>query len=161
MPSETAGVMTGFLLLILTISSPLVGWLGDRLGHRLIFTLGVLAIGLSAFIAMLAPDLSWMYLAFGLAGFANAANFTTILAMTLEFGSEIERPLYVGLSNTLTAPILLAAPLIGGFLVDAFNFEIMFLTAFTAAIIAVLLLQFAVKDPRRLRAALPSVGAGN
>ncbi len=48
----TAGVMTGVLMLTQTVANPIVGWLGDRTSHRLIFALGAVLAGGSALLAL-------------------------------------------------------------------------------------------------------------
>jgi MFS family permease len=47
-------------------------WLGDRLGHRSMFVIGALMMAGSTAMALFATDVSWFYIAFGLAGAANA-----------------------------------------------------------------------------------------
>ncbi len=67
----TAGVMTGVLMLAQTVANPLVGWLGDRSSHRVIFAFGALLAGGSAALALVAPTLDWFYVVFALAGFGR------------------------------------------------------------------------------------------
>ncbi|MBZ0298029.1 MAG: MFS transporter [Anaerolineae bacterium] len=156
MNEQTAGVMTGVLLLGVTIANPLIGWMGDRYGHRRMLTLGSIVMTLSVAVAIFASDVSWFYVVFGLAGFAQAVLWTTTMAMTVEFGEEDERPYYIGLANTLTAPTTILSPILGGWLVDALGFHSMFTVAVVAGVLAVVVLQTTVLDPRRLRPAVPT-----
>ncbi|MEO8394114.1 MAG: MFS transporter, partial [Chloroflexota bacterium] len=144
----TAGIMTGVLLLGQSISNPLLGWLGDRTSHRLMFALGILLAGAGAAVALFAPSLTWFYLVFALAGFANASLWTTAMAMSVEFGEEEERPYYIGLANTLIAPATILAPLLGGALADAVSYQATFAVATISAAVTVLLVT-AMRDPRR------------
>jgi MFS family permease len=74
-------------------------------------------------------------------------GFWTIgIAMSLEFGTEEEKPTYVGLSNTLIAPSTILSPLIGGWLADISSFSVTFLTAAVFSIICVIIMQIFVKD---------------
>jgi hypothetical protein len=41
------------------------------------------------------------------------------MTMTVDFSSEDERPFYIGLAQTLTAPATIIAPLIGGWIADS------------------------------------------
>jgi MFS family permease len=118
MSAEVAGVMTGVLLFAQTVANPILGWAGDRFGHRLVYAFGVLLAALSAALAIIAPDVSWFYLIFALSGVTAVVLWTTSMSLTLDFGTESERPAYIGLANTLTAPVSLAVALIGGFLAD-------------------------------------------
>lgn len=151
MDAGMAGMMASVLTLAQTFASPVVGRLGDKYGHRLMFTIGNLLMGGSILLAITAPSLSWFYLIFALAGAANSTSWTTILAITSEFGTDAERPFYIGLTNTLIAPATLAAPIIGGFLVDAYGFDAMFGVALIAGLLAVSVLLGLMHDPRKLK----------
>ena len=149
MDPGTAGIMTGVLLIGQLIASPLFGWLGDRYSHRWMFALGVLTAGAGAAIAIFAPSLGWFYLVFALAGVANAGLWPTIYALTLEFGTEAERPYYIGLANTLVSPATLLAPILGGALADAISYEAMFGVAAVSSLLTTLILVFVMREPRQ------------
>lgn len=152
MRPEIAGFMAGLMSVSQMIASPAVGWIGDRLGHRRVFAAGMFMMALSIFLALTAPTLEWFYLVFALAGFTNGVLWTSVLTLTVEFGSETERPYYIGLANTLIAPATLFAPIIGGALIDGFGFEATFGLALGAALLAVLVLMLLLRDPRSTRA---------
>jgi MFS family permease len=148
MDAGTAGVMTGVLMIAQTIANPVFGLLGDRYSHRLMFAVGILMAGASAAIAMAAPSLEWFYVVFALTGFAGAGMWTTAMALTVEFGSEADRPAYIGLANTLTAPATVIAPLVGGWMADAISYQVMFgVTAFCGLITAIIL--YFMPEPRK------------
>jgi len=149
MDPGTAGVMASVLLIGQLIASPLFGWIGDRYSHRLMFALGVFMAGAGAALALVAPSLGWFYVIFALAGIANAGVWTTIYALTLEFGSEAERPYYIGLANTLVSPATLFAPILGGWLADGVSYEAMFALAAVSSLITTLLLVFVMHEPRK------------
>ena len=73
--------------------------------------------------------MGWFYLVFGLAGIANVAVWTIAMAMTLEFGTESERPAYIGLANTLVAPTAFLIPLFGGWLADMAGYQTTFIAS--------------------------------
>ena len=151
MDAETAGFMTGLMLLVPMATGPLVGWMGDRWGHRRVYASGMLAMSLSIFVVLIAPDQAWFYLAFALAGFTNGVRWTNVLTMTVEFGDEMDRPYYIGLANTLIAPATLFAPIVGGALVDAVSFSTMFTVALIATLLTAFVLLVILYDPRALR----------
>jgi MFS family permease len=157
--AEAAGFMTGLMLLAQMATSPAVGWIGDRWGHRRVFAGGLLILGLSIFAIMSATDVLWFYLAFALAGIANGVLWTSVLTITVEFGTELERPYYIGLANTLIAPATLLAPIVGGALVDAISFQAMFTLAMGAALLTVVVLLVLIHDPRTRR--VPTVAPGD
>jgi MFS family permease len=141
MDEQIAGVLAGVMTLAHMGASPLLGWFGDHWGHRMLLMVSGLAIAASALLAILAPDISWFYVVFGLAGFFNAVLWTTIMAMTVEFGSERERPLYIGLSNTIVGPVTIFAPLIGGWLADTISFNATFLMSVMGGVLMILAVQ--------------------
>jgi len=142
-----AGVMTTSLLVAQALSNPLLGWLGDRFGHRYAVMIGVLAAMGSALFVLFASGAGSFYVAFALAGVANAALWTTVLAMTAEFGTLAERPYYIGLSNTLIAPATLIIPVIAGWLVEQVSFEAAFTFAAAGGLLALLVAFFRLQDP--------------
>jgi len=148
MDAQTAGFMTGVMLFANTAANPLLGWVGDTLSHRRVFIMGALLMGLASIIALAAPQLEWFYLVFAIGGLGNAVMWTTAMSFTVEFGTEEERPYYIGMSGTLTGPAALAAPIIGGWLVDAVNFQTMFILAAATAFLTAFVLQFLVREPR-------------
>jgi len=143
-----AGVLTGIYLLAATISNPVCGWLGDKYGHRRMFAFGALLAGTSAFIALMATSASWFIIVFILFGFSHGAQWTSSNALLLDFGSEKDRPFYVGLGNTLVAPVTLLTPLIGGWLSDAVSFEATFLCASAAGVLTAIIAFFVMREPK-------------
>jgi MFS family permease len=148
MSEVVVGVMTGVLMGVQIVANPIMGWLGDHYGHRMVMAIGLLAASLSGLLAWFAPHPGWFYLVFFLAGIANVAVWTIGLAMVLEFGSESERPAYIGLSNTLIAPATIIAPLIGGLLAQRTGYPAAFIASALGGIIAALMLYRQVQDPR-------------
>ncbi len=148
MSELTVGVMTSVLLITQTIANPLLGWLADRWGRRNVLELGAAAGALSALLAWGAGDTLVFVLIFILAGIANTVFWTIGMAFTLSYGTEEERPTYVGLANTLIAPSSIIAPLIGGALADSAGYSATFATATIASVISIVILHFFVHDPR-------------
>jgi len=143
------GFLTGLLLFTEVFMNPFLGWLGDRRGHLLTLQIGIVATIASVLLAMGAQGVAWFFPIFILAGIANVAAWTVPLSMTLEFGSESQRPAYIGLSNTLVAPATFIAPILAGLLIDNVSYELAFLLSGAAGILTLLVLLIGVKDPRR------------
>ena len=152
MTPEFASVMTSVLLVSQTLGSTVMGWAGDRWGHRRVLIFGNLATVTSITIALAAPDASWFYLVFALTGIVNATQWSTIMTITVQFGSVAERPIYIGLANTLIAPVTVFAPIIGGWLVDGVSFELTFGIFALAGLLSMVVYLVAVRDPRHVGA---------
>jgi len=147
MTPEVAGVLTGIFGLTQTITAPIAGSLGDRFGHRVVLMFGNMIMALSAALAVWAPELNWFYLVFALAGVVNGVQWTSIIAITVEFGDDTDRPFYIGLSNTLTAPVTLLGPVLGGWLADTVGFGATFSVSVVGGVLATVVLLIFMHDP--------------
>jgi MFS family permease len=144
---STAGLMAGVFSVVQIAANPLMGWIGDRWGHRTSMEIGLISAIASAFLAWFAPSPGWFYLVFGLAGMANVALWTIVIAMTLRFGSPRDRPTYIGLANSLVAPATFLAPVIGGWLADRYGFEVTFLVTGFGGLLALGAFHWFVREP--------------
>ncbi|MEW5871418.1 MAG: MFS transporter [Chloroflexota bacterium] len=156
MSKAEAGVMTSVLFGTQIIANPLMGWLGDRWSHLKLLEVGALAAMGSALLAWWAPSAGWFYPVVILAGIASVAIWTIGMAITLEFGSEAERPTYIGMANTLAAPANILAPFLGGWLADAAGYPATFLASAVASLVTLAAFHFLIQDPRKLKARHPS-----
>ena len=153
MDAITAGYLTAALTITQTFANAGMGWLGDRIGHRILLIFGAVCAVISAIMAWYAISVAWLYPAFIFSGFANVSIWTISIAFTVDFGNESERPTYIGLSNTLITPATILAPIIGGVFVDSFGFEPTFIFSAIIAAMTALILIFIVKDPRKNKTA--------
>jgi MFS family permease len=149
MDEVTAGYLTATLTISQAIANAGMGWLGDRVGHRLMLILGAAGATLSSFLAWMAPSLAWFFPIFILSGFANVSIWTNGMTMTVDFSGEAERPFYIGLAQTLTAPATIIAPLLGGWIADTQGFISTFALSTLLSIVMMTILVFLVKEPRR------------
>ena len=148
MTDAAAAVLVVFLLIGQVVLGPLMGRLGDRWSHRGVMSIGGLGAALSAVLAWKAPSASWFYPVFLLEAVAIVAIWTVPLAMSVSFAAhEKERPLYVGLANTIPAPAAIIAPVIGGWLADASGFGTTFIVSAIAGLAMTCALWFFVKEP--------------
>ena len=148
MSDLTAGFLTAALMITSTVANAVMGWLGDRFGHRAMLIIGSVAVTLSSLMAWGAPSIGWLYPVFILSGLANVAYWTIGMAITVEFGSEETRPTYIGLSNTLVAPFTIIAPLIGGWIAETAGFQTTFMVSAVGGLVVAALLFWLVRDPR-------------
>jgi MFS family permease len=71
------------------------------------------------------------------------------MTMTVDFSGEEERPFYIGLAQTLTAPATIVAPLIGGWIADTQGFVLTFELSTVLSVVMISILIFLVKEPRK------------
>lgn len=148
MDAITAGYMTAALTISQTIANASMGWLSDRVGHKKMLVLGMISVALSSLLAWAAPSLHWFYLVFIISAVANVAYWTIGMVLVVEFGTEAERPIYIGMSNTLVAPFTILAPILGGWIADVFGYQTTFLLSALGGIIVTLMMIFLVQNPR-------------
>jgi MFS family permease len=150
MSDAAAGIMVAILLIGQVVLGPLMGRWGDRWSHRGVMSLGALGAALSALLAWQAASSSWFYAIFILEAIATVAIWTIPIALSVSFAkSDDERPLYIGLSNTLCAPVTILAPVIGGWLADAASFSLTFIISAICGLLMTAALWFVMKDPTK------------
>ncbi len=151
-----AGLLTGAYMFFSILSSLVMGRLADYWSPRAVMAIGGLAASASAMIALIAPSAHWFYASFLLTSVAIVAIWTIPLPLTVRFGNELERPYYIGLSSTLTAPATILAPVLGGWLADTVGFQATFIVSIACGMLMAAMLTFVIKDPPRENAAVPS-----
>lgn len=149
MDAITAGFLTATLTITQTVANAGMGWMGDKVGHRAMLIFGGAAATLSSFLAWGAPSLAWFFPIFILSGFANVSIWTNSMSMTVDFSGEAERPFYIGLAQTLTAPATIIAPLLGGWIADTRGFTLTFAFSMILSIVMMAILIFIIKEPRK------------
>jgi len=130
------------------VGSGIWGNLGDKEGYKRVieFCNFISIIGL---FSMLFVNSVWgLFIVFGILSFAHSGEIIADQNFAMEFGSEEDRPTYIGMSKTLTGPFFLLAPIISGSLIQFGGYTSMFLVALVLAIFAFVIIRFLVKDPR-------------
>lgn len=149
MDEVTAGFLTATLTIAQTVANAGMGWLGDKIGHRAMLIVGAAAATLSSFLAWIAPSLAWFFPIFVLSGFANVSIWTNGMTMATTFSDEKERPFYIGLAQTLTAPATMIAPLLGGWIADTQGFVVTFALSAMLSVVMMGILVFIIKEPHK------------
>lgn len=142
------GALTGVLIGCQALLNPLWGVIGDRYGHKAVLVGGALALAAGALLAGVAPGWPWLVAAFVFLGAFLAADTTSLLTIIPEFCADADRPTYIGLTNTLLAPVSALAPLLGGWLVALLGYTPMFVLAALLAALGAALLIVGVREPR-------------
>ena len=163
------GLLTAVLVGTQAVLNPLCGLLADRVGHKTVLAgaaffvavapLSALVIGRAAGAGEAAGAAISPYavgtvpiglvITFVFLGTFLAADHTSSLPIILEFSAPEDRPTYIGLTNTLLAPILIGAPVLGGWLAGALGYRALFNVALVVGVMALVLMVFWVREPRR------------
>ncbi len=124
------------------------GLIGDRCGHKLVLTGAAFAMALAALIALVSASQEWLLVTFVLMGAYLAADQVSALNIILEFCEPEDRPTYIGLTNTLLAPVLILSPIIGGWLATVAGYNGLFIATLIFSVIGGLMMAFWVREPR-------------
>ncbi|MFN8499300.1 MAG: MFS transporter [Anaerolineae bacterium] len=143
-----AGTLTLVMMLVETAAYPTFGLLGDHMGHRRTMQVAAVASGLTALFALLAPSADWYLAVYVMLGLSIAATMVSNLSAIYDFCKPEEVPTYVGLTASLVAIPSFVAPVLGGVIASAANYETVFAVAvlFSAASLAMLV--WGVREPR-------------
>jgi MFS family permease len=143
------GVLTSVLMISSFVMNIFLGWLADRWTKQGVLEIGALAMILGGGIAWLAPSPGWFYLVNILASISITCTWTIMMATALMFGSDDERPLYVGMSTTLAVPATIIAPLFAGLLANQYGYPITFAISAVFGCAALIVFRYFVQVPQR------------
>lgn len=145
----TIGLLTATLVASQAVMSLVWGVVGDRMGHKVVLTGAAFLLALAALNTLLAPSQSWLILSFAFLGASTSGDAVSGLNIILEFAAPEDRPTYIGLTNTLLAPTIVLAPILGGWLATIAGFPALLSMAAAIAAVGGLLLALWVREPRR------------
>jgi MFS family permease len=146
-PAEMIGLFVSAGMAGTLLCGALLGPLGDHRGRIQVIRVVMLLRVLCPVLALLAPSLAGLHrllapgaflLVYVAMGMANGAWLVGFMNYLLEVAPPGERTLYVGLANTLGG-LLLGAPLLAGWLVKAFSYEVLFVLVLALASLGLLL----------------------
>ncbi|MFH2040218.1 MAG: MFS transporter [Chloroflexota bacterium] len=150
LPLFHSAIFTFVMLVAEIIGYGIWGSYGDNHGYRIILEFSNIFLIIGLLILLILNTFWGLYIAFGMISFSHAGEFIADQNIAMEFGSENDRPTYIGMSKTLTGPFLLIAPVIGGALVNLWGYQSMFLISLVISIIAYGTIRFLVVEPRFL-----------
>lgn len=144
-----AATLTVFALVSQSLGALILGRIADRKGHKW-FTevatlLGLLAVG----IIFLAQNRYWMYPVFFFMNMSNACLRVASMSITMEFCEPERIPTVTAIAHTALAIPLLLAPIIGGWIIDAFSYRTLFVVAALCYCAGYFTMRFRVIDPRK------------
>lgn len=119
------------------------GTLGDKIGHRRMFVIGLWIFGIASLTAALAPGAWELVAARAFLGLGASIMMPATLALIrLTFEDEIERNTAIGIWGSIAVVGAAAGPTVGGFLLEHFWWGSVFLVNVPIVIIALILTAF-------------------
>jgi Na+/melibiose symporter-like transporter len=107
LPESAAGMFTMVSMAGMVIANLVFGHLADRYGHKLNLLLLLGSSLLSNLVVLLAGDVVMYAVAFVLMSFTISLQGISRLPFVAELCSEADRPVYIAIVNTVTAPLIL------------------------------------------------------
>lgn len=150
---QLSGAMVGGLTAVLVgsqaVMNPLLGIVGDRHGHKLVLVLSSFLTGAACLVALLAPFQEALWAVFFIYGAAVAGDSVSGFSIIVEFCPPEDRPTYIGLTNTLLAPIRSLAPILGGWLAAQMGYSPLFIAAAGFSMLGAVMLALWLREPRK------------
>jgi EmrB/QacA subfamily drug resistance transporter len=135
------------------------GSLGDLLGRRFIFEVGVAGFGLFSLLCAAAPTVGLLCAARALQGAAGALLVPGTLALIMETFQQEERSAAIGSWTAWTGIATVVGPLIGGSLVQAASWRWIFVINLPLVLLTLGLIRATPSSSRRGHGSLDWVGA--
>jgi EmrB/QacA subfamily drug resistance transporter len=131
------------------------GSLGDRLGRRRVFSLGLGLFTFASFLCGIAHDPTLLNLARGLQGIGGAAMFATSLALIGQEFHGKDRATAFGVWGATVGGAVAIGPLVGGVITEHLGWEWIFFVNIPIGLVAVALTEIrlanvAAQDPQRI-----------
>ncbi len=126
--ASVAGTFIGVQTAAGILSNLFWGRFNDTYGSRQVIRLATAANVLIPLVALTARGTAWFYVVFALIGFYMVGSTIGYSNYMLDLAPDKERPRFVSLRGSLTAPVALY-PLLGGALMDVLSFRAVLLVA--------------------------------
>ncbi|HTR80363.1 MAG TPA: MFS transporter [Bacteroidota bacterium] len=153
-----AGTFTVIVMAALAAGNFVFGYLADSFGHKVNLMILAASSAMASAVAMTAGNILIYGLTFVFMAWTTGLQVISRLSFVAELCSEADRPTYVALTNTVTAPTI-AVGILFGWIARAFGFEAMFSAAILCGVCGVLWYHFCVTDPRHAMESSP-LGSG-
>ena len=144
------GAIMGMMLSVFSITqllaSPIMGYLSDKLGRKMMIVLGMLLFAISEFIFGFANDKYIFYLSRGLGGVAAALLMPAVTAFVADMTTVEQRPKAMGYVSAAISGGFIIGPGIGGVLASL-GHRVPFFVAGMIAIVGCLLTQSILIEP--------------
>jgi EmrB/QacA subfamily drug resistance transporter len=134
----------------LTLASVLLtaGTLADRLGRRLVYSIGLVLFALASLLCALSQSALWLILARAAQGIGGAIMFATALALLAQEFHGRERGTAFGIWGATIAASAAVGPLLGGALTQAFGWASIFYINVPIGLVAAVLAMTKLRESR-------------
>ncbi|MBI5474468.1 MAG: MFS transporter [Ignavibacteriae bacterium] len=153
---SVVGTFTLAIVAIQVGSSLGIGYLADRHGNKLTLIIAASALFCANLCALFSPSLEWFTLVYIFLGVNLGTELLARYNISIEYGPPQQRATYVGLMNTVLAPLYFVG-MLGGVISNAFGYATVFAIGAIVSVVGIAFMLFKVEEPRRLHAAAHSI----
>lgn len=150
LPTAYAGTFTIILMASQVFGNFIFGYIADFFGHKINILILAASSAAASLTAAFANNVLFYGVVFFFVGCAVTLQGISRLAIVVEMCNESERPIYIGLLNSVTSPTVLFG-LIGGSLITVIGFFPVFIIYALISLTAVFWLYKRVNEPRKLK----------
>ncbi len=148
LPASVFGTYTMIIIIAQSLSGVLWGMIGDRYGYKILLIWSTVLLFIQGLISL--------FLHHPISGWINSAIIGIVYSainighpnLIFEISPPEETSLFIGLSNSLIAPIIGTAPILAGVIVDFMGYKQLFVAICVASIAAFFLSTFKFREPR-------------
>ncbi len=147
LPDAQVGVFTAVLFASSAFGNILWGMIGDRYGHILVLILAGLSWMVGLVVLFVASNVYLFTVVFVFMGLSVTGNTVADLSAAMEFGSKVNRPMYIGMARTLPGILQVTAPIMGGLLVEYASFHMLIGLSMLFTLGSLVAMKVFVRDP--------------
>jgi len=144
----SVGEFTLILTAAMMLATPVLGWVGDRRGYKVVLEIAALLGSIAPLLILLFPYRVVGYLVFALMGFGLSAADLADVNLAFELSPPNDTARFVGIANTLMAPVVALGPLVGGWLVDSVSYLALFAASALLSVAGLVLSRASLREPR-------------
>ncbi len=126
-------------LLVIAVLVIAGGKIGDLIGHRFVFLLGIIVFAASSALCGLSPDVYWLIGARALQGVGAALMFPASTALLMSLFPASERGKAAGINVSVSSLFLILGPLFGGYFVENYSWRWIFWVNIPLAVLGIIL----------------------
>ena len=136
-------------LLVIAVLVLVCGKIGDRFGHRQVFTGGMILFAAASCLCGMSETISWLIAARVLQGVGAALMFPASTALLMSLFPPAERGKATGINVSISSLFLIMGPLIGGYLSQNYSWRWIFWVNLPIAALGVFLVYRLIPASRR------------
>jgi MFS family permease len=145
-----AGIFTTISSITYVAINFLLGYIGDKKGHKLNLMIGLVSLIAASVMAIITNNIFFYSIIFILTAVSQSAKDISVNSITVEFCKSKDRATYIALSSLIMIPVSLIV-LAMGTIADLFGYTYLFGITIISSLIATFILNYKVKDPREIK----------